>query len=477
MGKLHSERLIRKTESGIIKPKRSIRLRFMKDELLFKKHFKAILNETEKEPVLFKTAESFEGNFAVSQVNNKQIKGTFKGDNKLTPGGDVTNTIGYSVSPVGFEIQSPLQSTLLKDVKELQNVNNGALIVGEGSAGEYVGKIQEALNDLFWDLPNFGPSTRIDPIEQDNIFGPKTKIGVLQFQKRWGLTQKDGIVGQETIKAMDDALLSLRPKVEKPDPAGEVAKDWKKLIAFKPGKSTYDELKKRASQSAFNGPFNRWDTQEIEHAKGEKLNLDLYCMNVIDLPTIAGKKVTAEELQEYIRTHLNDFFDQSIAEFSSYSDSDEEKWQSKDPLNSVMHFDIHAGPQPLKTLSMVVGGPDDLSVITSEYTKDHWIFTTAQSPGDWQHPVSGHRKFGYKTDPNKNFVFYVTGTDRVTGEIDTWVEDSVFEGGHKKWLAYQKNVVNFINSNGGKAQIGITFSQRVSWAGSAKLLDDIIAGK
>lgn len=469
MFKLHSEKLVRKNESGTVIPKGSFRLRFLKKELLFKSHFKAILLESPSVSTPIEAAEAIEGRFVIDKAKDGQMEGTFKRDNTITPKADITKKVNYEVSPVGKEIQPPLQSALFKDVKELKETNDGNLLIGEGSVGEYVSKIQQGLNQVFEGMPGY------KPLKLDKNFGPLTKAAVSLFQKGFHLQKgTNGVIGQETIQKLDNQLFIIEPKIKKPKPGAETAKDWKSLIAFKPGQSSYDELSKRAYHSPFNGPFNRWQVQEIERAQGEKLNLDIYCMNVSELPVVDNNKLTAEELQEYIRTHLNDFFDQKISEFSSYSDRDEEKWQSKNPINSVMHFDIYEGPEPIKTMSKPIGGPDDLSVITTEYTKDHWIFTTVQSPGDFGHPVNGHRKFGFKKDAQQNLVFYVTGTDRVSGKIDTWVEDAVFEGGHKKWLAYQKNVVAFINNNKGKASIGLTISERVSWKNSSSLLDNLI---
>ena len=61
----------------------------------------------------------------------------------------------------------------------------------EGSAGEYVKALQSYLNVVSNKYPT------INLLRVDGIFGPKTKLAVLEFQRIFSLTQ-DGIVGDET---------------------------------------------------------------------------------------------------------------------------------------------------------------------------------------------------------------------------------------------------------------------------------------
>lgn len=41
-----------------------------------------------------------------------------------------------------------------------------------------------------------------------------------------------------------------------------------------------------------------------------------------------------------------------------------------------------------------MAGPDNSSVIVSDYQSDKWTFSTIFDPKYGQHPVSGHRDFG-----------------------------------------------------------------------------------
>ncbi|MCW3070298.1 MAG: hypothetical protein JWO44_188 [Bacteroidetes bacterium] len=202
MSKLHAEKLIKKDEPGVTIPKGSFRLRFMKEDVLFKKHFKAILLETPSVSVPIDSLNSAEGNFVVDKVEKGHIEGTFNRDSKLTPKANVTKTVGYEAIPAGKEIQPPLQSALLKDVKELQEANNGKLLIGVGSIGESVLRIQQALNQIFKDKPGY------KPLKEDKNFGILTKNAVSEFQKAYGLKQgTNGVVGQETIQKLDEWVL------------------------------------------------------------------------------------------------------------------------------------------------------------------------------------------------------------------------------------------------------------------------------
>jgi RHS repeat-associated protein len=241
---------------------------------------------------------------------------------------------------------------------------------------------------------------------------------------------------------------------------------WGSLISFKPPQSTYVELNKRQDKSIVSGPYNRWAINDINNAYGQNVNIDIYTIKIDALPVIDGKKVTAEELQEYIRKNFNSFLDQNDASFDSYSDNDKDKWNSTDPLNAVMTFDV-GGDSYINPTPWLGGNPDDLTVICTDKTTQSWTFTTIQSPANGQHPVSGNRKFGFYTDSKGGLTFYTKGADRLTGAMDAAVnsigDDYLFSGADKLWKNYQANLQKFINSHGGKATIKLQWSKRYIW--------------
>ena len=64
----------------------------------------------------------------------------------------------------------------------------------EGAHGPAVKNAQHALN---YHLP-----TSVPPLVEDGIFGKNTKARALEFQIKFGLRKKDGIIGPETNKAL-----------------------------------------------------------------------------------------------------------------------------------------------------------------------------------------------------------------------------------------------------------------------------------
>ncbi len=64
----------------------------------------------------------------------------------------------------------------------------------QGSRGAAVRNVQHALN---YHLPGSMPA-----LVEDGIYGSRTKARVLEFQTRFGLRKKEGIVGPETHKAL-----------------------------------------------------------------------------------------------------------------------------------------------------------------------------------------------------------------------------------------------------------------------------------
>jgi hypothetical protein len=83
-----------------------------------------------------------------------------------------------------------------------------------GSRGEPVTKIQQALIDLGYSMPISTKKTG----SPDGIFGAETSRTVKQFQRDYGLTQIDAIVGPETIARFDELFGGgVSPKKKEPE--------------------------------------------------------------------------------------------------------------------------------------------------------------------------------------------------------------------------------------------------------------------
>jgi putative chitinase len=72
--------------------------------------------------------------------------------------------------------------------------SKGREVLRRGSQGEAVGSLQRLLQKLGYMLA------------VDDSFGPGTEVAVAAFQKQRGMSPVDGIVGNDTWLALDQAL-------------------------------------------------------------------------------------------------------------------------------------------------------------------------------------------------------------------------------------------------------------------------------
>jgi hypothetical protein len=187
----------------------------------------------------------------------------------------------------------------------------------------------------------------------------------------------------------------------------------------------------------------------IEKAYGP-MNIDNYRVEITKLPAAQ----TAAALFRYLRKNLNQFMAAGTCLFSPYPE-DRARWFSDAPLGSKLSIHVYA-----KWLNI-----DDGSVVCSDYSSQHWVFSTIAAPNDSTHPVSGNREFGYQEIGDK-VVVYTMACDRVTlgpeGVLPP-MRDVVFSGGHRCWLGLQSQLVGYVNRHGGKARAISPSSMRVDW--------------
>lgn len=267
------------------------------------------------------------------------------------------------------------------------------------------------------------------------------------------------------------ALINLRP-------LSEELSHWEDVFKHKVPTSIIDSLTTR------NIYVQSLETAE-SRVSAPLLNLDFYQVRVIQMPKKSnGSLYTIDELFREIRLNMSSIItstnsaenkfkpnalvidDSSIlgnvgariaafiaetgadADFGPYDLYDEVIWLSANPLGAVMKFDTYG---------------DDMGVVCSTYANSYWIFSTV---GDntlplrehsdlGTHPVSGNRKFGYFQDASGHFVLYTQGTDRTTGNLESFpgMRSMVFAGGNIIWLSWQVGVQKFIEERGGSAAI------------------------
>ncbi|MBO9584844.1 MAG: DUF4157 domain-containing protein [Flavobacterium sp.] len=80
----------------------------------------------------------------------------------------------------------------------LEKANDNQMLISTGQKGQYVSELQNGLMQAGQSLPKFGA---------DGDFGSETRNAVIGFQADNGLNKIDGIVGPETIGALDNKLV------------------------------------------------------------------------------------------------------------------------------------------------------------------------------------------------------------------------------------------------------------------------------
>lgn len=196
-------------------------------------------------------------------------------------------------------------------------------------------------------------------------------------------------------------------------------------------------------------PYSKYKVLELIDAQGTVVNMDYFPVKMTKLP--AGFS-TPESFLKYLRLHINDFVDTNKSFFEPYDTSEVPIWTSNNALGALIHIVI-----PF----------DDGSVVVSKHESTNWIFTTIQTPGDHQHPVSGNRQIGFISNSDGSFTFYTKAVDRVTGTLDEWINDvfggPTFSGADELWTSMQNKIANYINSHGGTATVQPSQAYRPNW--------------
>ena len=83
-----------------------------------------------------------------------------------------------------------------------------------------------------------------------------------------------------------------------------------------------------------------------------------------------------------------------------------------------------------------------------------------------------HAKFGYTQNVDGSYTFYTRGVDRLTSSFDQLFstlskvvyDDGIqFEKADELWRSMQKGIADFINGNGGNAEVKPPQTKRPDW--------------
>jgi len=100
---------------------------------------------------------------------------------------------------------------------------------------------------------------------------------------------------------------------------------------------------------------------------------------------------------------------------------------------------------------------------------------TTNAPYSGNHPVSGTRQFGYETNLNGSYNFFVRGTDRFNNNLVenlAWALQggNAFEGADDLWESFQNKLKAYVNSNFGTAAKNTPTKNRPDWTKVKKVL-------
>lgn len=252
-----------------------------------------------------------------------------------------------------------------------------------------------------------------------------------------------------------------------------VAADYADLVNHCPSAAVQNSLAARRGTNDL-----RFRFQPIEEAKGgQPTNLDLYQVEITQMPTLPGSTApaTASALYEHFRINLASFLDEANSEFGPYDNSTDGKaWSKYDPTGALMRFDINnkLGAVPLKPK----GDRIERALVLVTYSKRDadrlaWRFSTVGASdtltldfsafGD--HPVSGTREFGLRRRAGA-WILYTRGVDRATGGVvDRLSRKDIFAGADDLWKSFQERAVNFVNAHGGRAAVVAPEREEPAW--------------
>ncbi|WP_291143223.1 eCIS core domain-containing protein [Flavobacterium sp. UBA7680] len=110
--------------------------------------------------------------------------------------------------PEDLQAERP-QNPQFKGNPPLEKANDNQMLISTGQKGNYVAELQQGLLEAGQSLPKFGA---------DGDFGSETRNAVIGFQTDNNLNKIDGLVGPETIGALDNVLVAEKGGKKEPPP-------------------------------------------------------------------------------------------------------------------------------------------------------------------------------------------------------------------------------------------------------------------
>jgi len=230
--------------------------------------------------------------------------------------------------------------------------------------------------------------------------------------------------------------------------AAQLAPFWRNLLTFKVPADVVAAVEPRGMR-----------VQTLASGAGD-LAIDSYPLLISEFPILSGTRLNAETFVEHVRKNLNNFVDNFWADFQPYSQKnpndpnpdgadDLQVWQSSNPVKAVFEIDI-----PI----------DSGAVVCSARDSTGWIFSIVEAPESGLHPLCGHRGwqiFEVKAGTGVH-IFHTMGVDRKSklAQDPVW---AAVNGQRKLWTSFQEKTRDFVNNNGGHAEIMNPEVHAIDW--------------
>ena len=151
-------------------------------------------------------------------------------------------------------------------------------------------------------------------------------------------------------------------------------------------------------------------------------------------------------------------------EFSPYFSQDLTTWNSSNPLTTI--FKIEAGAYIPGVFDWLTNlSEDDGAIMISAYTTNYWIGSTIATEFSDTQPFSGNRQWGWLINQNNKLELFARAVDIARVSAFTRYnllagspsakckEDTYYNIGEATWSNLQNEIKQWINDNGGQAEV------------------------
>ncbi len=149
-------------------------------------------------------------------------------------------------------------------------------------------------------------------------------------------------------------------------------------------------------------------------------------------------------------------------EFSPYFPVDATLWNSSNPLTAIFLIEAGADIPGLYTWLENLS-EDDGAIMISAYTPNYWIGSTIATEDSKTQPFSGNRQWGWLVNQNNKLELYARALD--VARVSTFTkygnflsgneckEDTYYNIGEETWSNLQNEIKEWVNDNGGGAEV------------------------